>query len=433
MAIFKKLRKFRVVFLLCTITTASLVPLQAFAIDTGFYSSNDVLFYNPDDTGCAVGGGEGTVNLTGNDNLEKILRYLVGKGLTLSQASGIAGNIGRESGFNPAKIQGGAIAPADYTPVNSVGFGLAQWTFTDRQSKLVALSKTSNRQIIDLGLQLDYMWQELHTNRAGALPLVQATTTPDNAAYVFHNTYEGSNDTPEQVRANRGGDALAIFAKYQLIIPDSAGATAGTTNPTTGTTATCTGSGASTNFATNFTVYNQNDPKWADVKYGSGTVGPAGCGPSAMAMIITNITGQAVTPADTATYGAAHGTAVDSTTYGTAHGTAVGSTTSAGSYHNIHQVLGDHYGLKYTQLTKDVTVINQGLRDGGLVIMAGTGSVPFTSFGHIIVIRAVTADGKWLIGDSNGAIGQANSANTKEWDPAAILSMVDAYIWLMKK
>ena len=396
------------------------MPLQVFAIDTSFYSSNDVLFYNPDDTGCAVGGGEGTVNLTGNDNLEKILRYLVGKGLTLSQASGIAGNIGRESGFNPAKIQGGAIAPTDYTPVNTVGFGLAQWTFTDRQSKLVALSKSSNRQIIDLGLQLDYMWQELHTNRAGALPLVQATTTPDAAAYVFHNTYEGSNDTPEQVRANRGGDALAIFAKYQLIIPDSVGATAGTTNPTASTTTTCTGSGASSKFATNFTVYNQDDPKWAGVKYGSGTVGPAGCGPSAMAMIITNLTGQNVTPTDTATYGAAHGTAVD-------------SATSAGSYHNIHQVLGDHYGLTYTHLAKDVTVINQGLRDGGLVIMAGSGSVPFTSLGHFIVIRAVTASGKWLIGDSNGTIGQTNSADSKEWDPAAILSMVDAYIWLIKK
>lgn len=417
---FKKLRKLRTILLLCTITIASLLPLQAFAIDTGFYSSNDVLFYNPDDTGCAVGGGEGTFNLTGNDNLEKILRYLVGKGLTLSQASGIAGNIGRESGFNPAKIQGGAIAPADYTPVDGIGFGLAQWTFNDRQSKLVALSKSSNRQIIDLSLQLDYMWQELHTNRAGALPLVQATTTPDNAAYVFHNTYEGSSDSPDKVRANRGGDALAIFAKYQLIIPDSSGATAGTSNPSTSPTASCTGLGASTNFATNFTVYNQDDPKWAGVKYGSGTVGPAGCGPSAMAMIITNLTGQNVTPADTATYGAAHGTAVD-------------SATSAGSYHNIHQVLGDHYGLTYTHLAKDVTVINQDLRDGGLVIMAGTGSVPFTSFGHFIVIRAVTANGKWLIGDSNGAIGQANSANSKEWDPASILSMVDEYVWLIRK
>ena len=381
---------------------------RVFAIDEGFYSNNDILFYNPNT--CVVGQGEGTSSLVGNDNLEKILRYYVGKGLTLVQASGIAGNFSRESSFNPAKIQGGAVAPDNYTLVNGTGFGLAQWTPVGRQNGLTDLSKSSNRKITDLTLQLDYSWQELNGGYASALTNIKQSIAPDNAAYVFHHYYEVSSDTEAMVKTNRGGDALQIYAKYKVLIPDGSTTSGGS----------CTGTGGSSNFVTNFTVYDQYDKTWANLPYGSGTIGEAGCGPSAMAMIVTALTNTKVTPADTATYGAAHGTAVND---------PAGKT--AGSYHNIHSVIGDHYGLTATHIGKDVAAANQGLRDGGMLILAGQGGAPFTSLGHFIAVRAVTANGKWLIADSNGKTGAENS--TKEWDPNDVLSKVSDYVWLLKK
>ena len=161
-------------FLSVMVASAGLSPAKVIATDATFRSLNDIQFFSPD--ACRVGGGEGTETLVGNDNLEKILRFFVGKGLTLVQASGIAGNFKRESGFNPAIIQGGAIADANYSPVNGVGFGLAQWTFTSRQKPLVDLARSTNRPIIDLQLQLDYTWQELSGPYARSLENLKQST-----------------------------------------------------------------------------------------------------------------------------------------------------------------------------------------------------------------------------------------------------------------
>lgn len=397
-------------FLAVMIASAGLSPAKVIATDATFRSLNGIQFFSPD--ACRVGGGEGTDTLVGNDNLEKILRFFVGKGLTLVQAAGIAGNFKRESGFNPAIIQGGAIADANYSPVNGVGFGLAQWTFTSRQKPLVDLANSTNRPIIDLQLQLDYTWQELSGPYAGSLENLKQSTEPGNAAYVFHRDYEGSADTEEEVRQNRGGDAIAIYNDFKEKIPD------GSTTTTSSSTA-CTGTGKASAFVDGFTIYNQNDPQWNDAAYGASTIGAAGCGPSAMAMIITNLTGQTVTPLDTANYGANHN---PSTLYNNG---------ISGSLHNVHEVIGEHWGLSSTYVGKDVAKINQGLRDGGLVIMAGSGAAPFTSAGHFIVVRAVTAEGKWLVGDSNGTAGIENSE--KEYDPQFILDMVGSYSWLLTK
>ena len=45
------------------------------AVDYDFYSSNDILFYDPTDADCVSGG---AANLVGIDNIEKVLRFYVG-------------------------------------------------------------------------------------------------------------------------------------------------------------------------------------------------------------------------------------------------------------------------------------------------------------------------------------------------------------------
>ena len=404
--IFKKINLY-----LCILLTLffSFTPAKVFGLDYGFYSSNDILYYDPN--GCAKS--DGSSNLTGNDNLEKILRYYVGKGLTLAQASGIAGNFQQESGFEPLKIEGGDVVDNSYTPVDGEGYGIAQWTFSERQVPLMDLAKSTNRQYGDLSLQLDFSWQELNSNRSGALVSLKEATTPEDAAYVFHRDFEGSNDSEEFVKSVRGGNAKAIYDEYQSTIQDGSGSSSNSS-------ASCNAeSGKASDFINGFAIYDQYDSQWADKPYGgSATIAESGCGPSAMAMIVTALTGQAVTPLDTATYGAANGTTANDG--------------ADGSNWNIQTVIGEHWGLKSTQIGASVNEINTALQGGALIITSGSGAAPFTAGGHYIVIRAVTAEGKWLIGDSNGSKGTENSKT--EWDPETILNgMAKGNVWAVTK
>lgn len=419
MHFFQKIKKKNVVvwfFVSLLVATAGLAPAKVLAMDAGFRASNRQFFSAPE-LSCAAGVGEGTTVLVGNENLEKILRYYVGKGLTLAQASGIAGNFKAESGFNPNIEEGGRIVGEDYTPIDGKGFGLAQWTFKERQGPLMKLANETSRKYIDLGLQLDFSWQELTGGYIGALNNLKASPDAGNAAYVFHRDYEGSADTEEMILKNRGAAAIAIHEQFKGTIPDGA-STLNVTTASASSAGSCSGDGKAAGAINGFVVYNQNDPKWDKEPYGESTIGAAGCGPSAMAMIITSLTKTEVTPKQTADYGAANGTLYENG--------------NGGSLHNIHSVIGGHWGLKSRYMGKDIPAINEGLRGGGLLILAGDGAAPFTTGGHFIVVRAVTSDGMWLIGDSNSDIGQENS--TKEWKPEDILEKVHTgYSWLLEK
>jgi hypothetical protein len=177
-----------------------------------------------------------------DDNLEALLNYFTGKGFSLAVAAGIAGNIKQESSFNPKIIQGGAIAPDNYTPVDGVGFGLAQWTYTDRQAPLVAYAKSQNKPITDLTMQLDYMFKEMQTRNPDMTKrLATIKDDPLEAAVVFHGRtdkiisdprikkydppfgYEGSGDDANGVINVRGAYAAAVYQKYRGDIKDGAG------------------------------------------------------------------------------------------------------------------------------------------------------------------------------------------------------------------
>lgn len=391
-------------------------PLYAFdgKYDSEYYGSNDILFYNPEDAGCTVSGtGSGT--LVGNSNTEKILRFLVGKDLSIAQASGIIGNIKKESGAIPEKIQGGKLVDKDYPLTTGdgfgkVGFGIVQWTTSGRQQGLANLAKSSNRDITDLSLQLDYLWQELNGGYKKALTSLKTINNPVDAAIDFEDKYEQSADSDEVVRNIRGGFAQQTYDGYNSSVPDNTTDSNPKTDKNKGEsvatkTITCTGSGKASAFVDGFAIYNQNDPQWNDKSYGSSTIGEAGCGPAAMAMAITALTGQTVTPDQAAEFAENNNIFVD----------------GRGSSHQIVGTLSEHWGLKAEGITNpDSAKINEILRSNGLVIAVANGDAPYTSLGHFIVIRAVKENGMLLVGDSNGlGGGMANSA--KEWDPSSIL------------
>jgi len=113
---------FIALFIIGTIPTTFITQPTYAAEDTAecdeaFYSSNDILFYNPCATSCSAGAGGGsTVSaLRGNNNGEKIFNYWVDAGMTSQQSAGITGSMYHEGRFSP------------FTQETSFGFGNGGW------------------------------------------------------------------------------------------------------------------------------------------------------------------------------------------------------------------------------------------------------------------------------------------------------------------
>lgn len=355
-----------------------------------------------------------SVNLTGNDNVQKVYNYFVAKGLSGIAAAGIVGNMMQESGVNPQRLQGGTTPMSASPPLNSSqGWGIVQWTGLGVQQNLVKTAAAQGRPVGDLAFQLDFLFAQLNSNPSYyKFDQLKAATNPSEAAMIFHSGFERSADAPgSPALLHRQTGAEQVYQQY--------GGAAGTASSgTTQASAAAITCGTTVgNFATNFVEYKQcnyggKTVPWASTLYGNTPICESGCGPSAMAMIITNLTGQKVTPDMTAAYGAAHGTALNGGVNG--------------SSWNLPAVVGGHWGLSSRVLGADISKINDTLKSGGLVLATGLGPDPFTTGGHFIVIRAITADGKWLTGNSAGY------DSSKAYDPQqVILSMQNS--WALTK
>lgn len=383
-------------------TFNAIFPVKAFAIDMNFYRANDILYYDP--TCVSSVGGDGT--LVGSDNAEKILRFLVGKGLTLIQAAGILGNWYEESKLDPSVIQSGGSGGADFKPTSEDGFGIAQWSYYTRQDKMYAYHQETGRPMNDLSFQLDWFWKEFTEDYAGGVVTLKEQTTVEGAAVDFHQKYESSSDTASEIQ-ERVDKGVEYYEQFKSTIQDGS-------ESSSGGSASAKCDGESENVNGEFVFYNQNDAEWKDVALGSAslTIGSGGCGPTSMAMIITALTGRKVTPVETAKFATDNGL-IDG---------------NNGSFFSLTEKLATEYGLKATKLSNDAAAISEALKRGSMIHLSGSGSNPWTQGGHFLAIRGITAEGKWLIADSY------NLDNNKiEWDPSDILSGVGSNIWEVSK
>lgn len=337
------------------------------------------------------------VNLNGNDNIEKTFRFFVGKGLDPKLAAGITGNSIAESNVNPKSVS------------KSGGFsGMFQWDTRGRFANLKKWDASKGYDPLSLEGQLEFAWYE--ANARGNIAGLQQQTSVDLAAWYWGRFFEvaiigGSQSkvplTNVQALTKRINGAEATFNKYGPgISAPTATSTTTVTPADQASSCSLTGNGQNTTFIDGFTVYSQYDPAWAGFAYGQSTIAESGCGPSAMAMIITNLTKKSITPADTALYATSRGL----------------YKAGVGSSWDIAPVLADHWGLRTEAVGKDIAKITTALRAGGLVIASGKGALPFTSGGHYIVIRGITADGKFKIGDSGHT-----ATNNQTWDPQKLI------------
>ena len=125
-----------------------------------------------------------------NVRARQALSFFMNKGLSKAAASGLVGNLMRESNLNP-----NAVNP------NGGAYGLAQW-LGPRQKELFKLY--GNHPTFDQ--QLDYIWRELNTTHKKGLQMLKASKTTDDAARNTFGYYEFSGG-PEAAMAamNRSG------------------------------------------------------------------------------------------------------------------------------------------------------------------------------------------------------------------------------------
>jgi hypothetical protein len=323
----------------------------------------------------------------GGDNREATYNFFISKGLSSDIAAGFVGNLMQESHINPKSV-------------NSIGAtGIAQWLGGRKKNLL----KRANYE--QLTTQLDFIWAELNGGEKSAFAKIKSASGLSDITYVIRKFYErpGEAEANDANRLKEATKAKNQFGEGTGVLPVT---TAGA--PPSGD-CSISDVGSQTRFLNNYVVYYQGDPSWANHPYGSSTIKASGCGPSSLAMVVTNLTGQKVTPIDTADYGTKNGTYQE----------------GVGSSWALFTQGPANWGLKSQQITSAQIAVT--LQQGGLVIASGTGSAPFTSGGHIITIRGVTATGKLLIGDP----GRTDTSD-KEWDFNQLVSQARGF-WAVTK
>jgi hypothetical protein len=128
--------------------------------DQEFYSSNDILFYNPCATSCSTGStsSPATVSkLRGDGNGEKIFNFWVDAGLTTQQAAGITGSMYHESSYSPFRQETSQSWPGG-------GWGIAQFTGGQRDAATAYVKNGIGDSLFNQFYQSQYGGSVLETN-----------------------------------------------------------------------------------------------------------------------------------------------------------------------------------------------------------------------------------------------------------------------------
>lgn len=158
-------------------------------------------------------------------------------------------------------------------------------------------------------------------------------------------------------------------------------------------------------------LYDQKD--YSDVPFGGGSISTSGCAPTSFAMVASYLTGRQVTPVDAMSWcGNAY--------YVPGSGTSWSYFSAAAS----------HFGIRVVAETTDAYMVMQALSDGKPVISSQAPGI-FTSFGHFIVLRGVTASGKILVNDPNDSPGK-NYVN-REFDMMSEIHATSRNYWIFDR
>ena len=157
-----------------------------------------------------------------------------------------------------------------------------------------------------------------------------------------------------------------------------------------------------TDGSTEVVYYNQLDERYANKPYGTDDIGGYGCGPTAMAMVVSSLTDDLVDPVEMAKWSYDNGYWCS----------------GSGSYHALIPAAAEAWGLPVSGCTaSEPQRITDALSSGKLIV-AIMSAGHFTSSGHFIVLRGVK-DEKILVADP-----ASRTRSEQSWELSIILNEV---------
>lgn len=163
------------------------------------------------------------------DTAKTIWDFLTGKGLNACAVAGIMGNLYAESALSSINLQNTyekkfglsdtaytqAVDNGSYTNFvkDCAGYGLAQWTYWSRKQALLAYAQKVKKSIGDLGMQLEYLWQELQGYTA-VMKTLKAATSIQVASDCILTQFERPANQSDAVKTKRAGYGKVYYDKY---------------------------------------------------------------------------------------------------------------------------------------------------------------------------------------------------------------------------
>lgn len=419
--------------------------------DYMFYSNNNILFFNPNEEDCIPGSGSGTSTaVEGNDNRDKIANFLFSKNLSAAAVAGVIANAFAESEFNPN-------IPGQETGTGP--FGLFQW-LGGRRADLENYAKEKGKEPSDFELQLEFLWKEISEKYQSDVNQLNNLTDPVEAAVKFELFFEvcvegqkangkSQKDAEEDCHLQKRKDYAAAYypeikdnpAPTGPILYNEGSGSPGSSPSTTpkinsslpycdddgggggGGAGLC---GKSMTWGEYVAAGNKILPgrflEIAQGKYPSGEVTPwaynyyaggdtyemGACGPTSVAMAVSNLTNKVVDPV------------------------TVGNVViSQGQAFNNHTPAMQQFGLRVETISKNGVSsserqkkIDEVLAAGGLIFSSGrypgscsdSNPAPNCGVAHFYLIRCKTPQGTYLTGNASLWKGKGGQDTEFSWE-----------------
>lgn len=318
-------------------------------LDLSIFEQSDFIQYTP--------------GVVGGIFEEKVWFTLRNAGYSEYAVAGAMGSFYKESGFKSNNLQNSGnkalgMTDEEFTAkVNSGeysrekfikdkhGYGLAQWTYYSRKAGLYDYAKQKGVGIDDENMQIEFLLQEL----SGKYPRWESATSVEEAAKIFCDEFENPDPSVADM-PTRIAMAQSYYQKYsgKTMGDFSNGSSVGVRCPR----------------------YYQSGQAWSNTPtYRTGkTIASSGCGTCALAMAVSGLTGQNITPDIIEE----HLRANKITTYGNGADSAMKIATK--------------YGLTYEYIDRsNKTKIDAALDAGKVLIFSIKANGIYTGDGHFIM------------------------------------------------
>jgi hypothetical protein len=211
------IKQVKIISLVGIILFPFLSPLSVFAIDTAFYSSNDILFSGEDAASdCSTNTVTASLSLTDTPELKNIFQLLINGGMNTGQAAAVMGNMYAESSFNSDRHEVG----------NDIGYGLVQWSF-GRRTNLENFAKQKGVPVSDVAMQIEFLLNEYNDSYKSRLDTTAFKDGTDIAASteswmkIFEAPKMSPANDPAALNSKRIPAAVAVYGFYKSLAPST--------------------------------------------------------------------------------------------------------------------------------------------------------------------------------------------------------------------